>query len=203
MAVYRLVFAALGLVAVISQFGVTLTKHYSIVNFFSYFTNLGNLIAIVVLVIGAIRLLRGTPSTRGWEIVRFCNTVNMVFIGLVFNILLAGADVGDVIPWVNVIVHILMPVIVLIDWIILPPAVRFRIITLLVGLIFPVVYSLYSIIRGAITKFYPYPFYNPNAVGGAGGVTLYLVALIIGLAVLSLLVLLIARARTRATQAAA
>ncbi|BDZ51881.1 hypothetical protein GCM10025867_41220 [Frondihabitans sucicola] len=197
MAVYRLVFAAFGLVAVISQFGVTLSKHYSIVNFFSYFTNLGNLIAIVVLVIGAVRLLRGTPSTRGWEIVRFCNTVDMVFVGLVFNILLAGTDVGDVIPWVNVVVHMLMPVVVLVDWIILPPSVRFRFVTALVGLVFPIAYSVYSLVRGAITAFYPYPFYNPKAVGGAFGVTLYLVALIIGLAVLSFLVLLVARARTK------
>lgn len=202
MAVYRLVFAALGLGAVVAQFGVTLEKHQSIVNFFSYFTNLGNLIAIVVLVVGAIRLLRRTPSTRGWEIVRFCDTVNMAFVGLVFNILLTTTELGDLIPWVNVIVHMLMPIVVVLDWIILPPVVRFRFVVALVGLVFPVVYSVYSLVRGAVTSFYPYPFYNPDAVGGASGVTLYLIALVVGLAVLSVLVLLIARVRTRRAEPA-
>lgn len=197
MAVYRLVFAALGLVAVATQFGVTLSKNYSIVNFFSYFTNLSNLIAVVVLVVGAIRLLRRTPATPTWELVRLCNTVDMAFVGLVFNILLTGTDLGDLVPWVNVVLHMIVPIVVLLDWILLPPQVRFRVVTALTALAFPIVYSVYSLIRGAVTGFYPYPFFNPGAVGGAGGVTLYLVALVVGLAVLTLLVLVIARARTR------
>ncbi|GAA4678344.1 Pr6Pr family membrane protein [Frondihabitans cladoniiphilus] len=194
-AVLRLLFAALGLVAVASQFGVTLANHYSIPNFFSYFTNLSNLITIVVFVIGAVRILRGVPDTRAWNVVRFCNTVNMVFVGLVFNILLTGGDVGAVIPWVNTIVHIVMPIVVLLDWIVLPPAARLRLVTAVVGLIFPVAYSVYSLIRGAAIGFYPYPFYNPAKVGGYGGVTLYLIALIVGLIVLALIVVLITWAR--------
>lgn len=197
MAVYRLVFAALGVVAVIAQLSVHIDHHYSVPNFFSYFTNLGNIISIMVFVIGALRLLRGVPSTRGWEIVRFCSTVNMVFIGLVFNILLVDTDLGDLLPWVNVVMHMLLPALALVDWIILPPQRRQAALTILAGLLFPIAYSVYSLVRGAIIGFYPYPFYNPRAVGGAGAVALYMIVLVIGLAVLSFLVWLIGRARTR------
>jgi hypothetical protein len=116
MAVYRLVFAVLTLVAIIAQFGVTLDRHFGVVNFWSYFTNLGNVIAVIVFAIGAVRLLRRTPDTGAWSIVRYCSTVNMVFVGIVFNTLLTTGDIGPVIPWVNVVVHMLMPAAVLVDW---------------------------------------------------------------------------------------
>lgn len=87
---FRLVLAVLGLAAVGTQFGVTLTNDYGIVNFFSYYTNLSNLFAVVVFAVGAVRTVRRRPGSRAWDVVRLVNVVNMVFVGLVFNLLLAG-----------------------------------------------------------------------------------------------------------------
>ncbi len=189
MIVVRLVLAVAVLVAQVAQLSVSIRLDLGIVNFFSYFTNLSNTIAAVVFIIGAVRLARDVPDTRTWSIVRFCSVVNMVFVGLVFNTLLAGLDLGPLIPWVNVTLHMVMPAIVLIDWLVLPPTVRPAWRDAWIGLVFPVVYSVYSLIRGPITGFYPYPFYNPAAVGGVGGLVLYLLALIVALAVLSVLLL--------------
>lgn len=40
-------------------------------------------------------------------------------------------------------------------------------------LIIPLLYSGYSIIRGAISGWYPYPFFNPAQSGSYGGVARY------------------------------
>jgi uncharacterized membrane protein len=49
-------------------------------------------------------------------------------------------------------------------------------------------YVVYTMIRGAITGWYPYPFFNPARVGGYGGVTLYCLVMLVGFVVLALLV---------------
>jgi hypothetical protein len=193
---FRLIVALIGLVAVGTQLGVTLVNDYSVVNFFSYYTNLSNLFAVVVFTVGAVRTARRRPGSRGWDVVRLVNVVNMVFVGLVFNLLLAGVG-GGVIPWVNVVVHMLVPVAALIDWLVLPAGRRLPWAAALVGLVTPVIYSLYTIVRGAVIGFYPYPFYDPAAQGGGDGVAVYVGALLVALTVLSFALVGLGRAAGR------
>lgn len=189
---YRFAFAAMAFVAVAVQFANTLENDYSVVNFFSFFTNLSNLFAVVVFVVGGIRTLRRRPGSRAWDVVRLISVVNMVFVGLVFNLLLTEVA-GGVLPWVNVVVHMVMPVAVLVDWLVLPAGRRLPWSAAALGLVVPVLYSVYSLVRGAVTSFYPYPFYDPEALGGYGPVALYMVVLLVALAVLSLALVGLAR----------
>ena len=41
----------------------------------------------------------------------------------------------------------------------------------------PAAYLVYSLIRGPIVDWYPYPFLNPDEVGGYGGVAAYAVGI--------------------------
>ncbi|KQM29164.1 hypothetical protein ASL10_00160 [Frigoribacterium sp. Leaf8] len=189
---YRFGFAALALVAVSAQFADTLENDYSVVNFFSFFTNLSNLFAVVVFTVGGVRTLRRRPGSRAWDVVRLIAVVNMVFVGLVFNLLLTEVA-GGVLPWVNVVVHMVMPVAVLVDWLVLPVGRRLPWAAAGLGLVVPVLYSVYSLVRGAVTSFYPYPFYDPEALGGYGPVALYMVVLLVALAVLSVALVGLAR----------
>lgn len=189
---YRFVFAALSFVAVAAQLANSIENDYSIVNFFSFFTNLSNLFAVVVFVVGGVRTLRRRPGSRAWDVVRLISVVNMVFVGLVFNVLLTEVS-GGVLPWVNVIVHIVMPIAVLVDWLVLPVGRRLPWSAAAVGLVLPVAYSVYSLVRGSITGFYPYPFYDPEALGGYGPVAVYMVVLLVALAVLSVALVGLAR----------
>ncbi len=189
---YRFVFAALALVAVSAQFADTLENDYSVVNFFSFFTNLSNLFAVVVFIVGGVRTLLRRPGSRAWDVVRLIAVVNMVFVGLVFNLLLTEVA-GGVLPWVNVVVHMVMPVAVLVDWLVLPVGRRLPWAAAGLGLVVPVLYSVYSLVRGAVTSFYPYPFYDPEALGGYGPVALYMVVLLVALAVLSVALVGLAR----------
>ncbi|WP_423920599.1 Pr6Pr family membrane protein [Frigoribacterium sp. 2-23] len=181
----RLVFAAASIAGVITQLVIAVQTDFGLVNFFSYFTTLGNLFASVVFVVGAIRLMRGTPGGAAWQAVRGASVVYLAFIGIVFNTLLLGADLGGLMPWVNVVHHMLMPLVVVIDWLVWPPTRRLSVRIALLWVVVPVVYTVYSLVRGAAVGFYCYPFFNPAAVGGYGGVAAYCAALLVAFVALA------------------
>jgi hypothetical protein len=80
---------------------------------------------------------------------------------------------------VNTVVHFIMPIVVVADWLYQPPKMTLTIRHLGFWLIYPLLYVIYTIIRGGITGFYPYPFLNPAKVGGAGVVALYCLAILV------------------------
>ena len=199
--IFRFVFAALGLVAVgVQLFAVTVPKGHSFVNFFSYFTNLSNIVIGVIFIVSAIRLIaRRTPTTASVAI-RGAAVVYIIFVGLVFNTLLRNTDLGDLIPWVNAVVHFIIPLAGLADWLLWPPRLRLPFRVTFLWMIFPAAYSAYSLIRGAITGFYPYPFFNPAQSGGYGGVALYCLAMLVGFFILAFLIRLLGNVRKGARQ---
>ncbi|MGK9148157.1 Pr6Pr family membrane protein [Plantibacter flavus] len=201
---YRLVFAVLSLTAVFVQFfAVTVAGGLSVFNFFCYFTNLSNLMISAVFIISAVRLIVGRTDPSDSDVaIRGGAVVYIVFVGVVFNTILADGDVGAVIPWVNTVVHIIVPIAGLADWIIWAPRRRLPFSVTLWWMIWPVVYSLFSLIRGAIDGFYPYPFYNPERSGGYGGVALWCLALIVGFFVLANVVRWVGNLRHRTLEPA-
>ena len=184
----RLVMAALSLAGVVTQFVVAVQTDFGLVNFFSYFTNLANLFGSAVFVIGAVRLVRGHETTDLDVALRGASVVYLAFVGLVFNTLLVGVELGGLKPWVNVVHHMLMPLAVLVDWLVWPPRSRTSVRTMLWWMVFPAVYAVYSVVRGGAMGFYPYPFFSPEKVGGYAGVIAYCVAMLVGFVVLALLV---------------
>jgi hypothetical protein len=196
--VFRLVLAALSLTGVVVQFVIAVQANFGIVNFFSYFTNLTNILASTVFIVSAVHLARGYETNDRDVAIRGGSVVYMVFVGIVFNTLLVGADLGELQPWVNVVHHMVMPLAVLVDWVVWPPLTRIARKTALVWTIFPAAYVVYSLIRGAITGFYAYPFFNPVANGGYGGVALYCGVMLLAFVVLALLVRWLANARVQA-----
>ena len=188
--IFRLVFAAAALGAITFQlFTVQIPNGHSVLNFFSYFTNLSNILISIVFIVTAVRLItnRNSPTTRDTAI-RGGVVVYIAFVGIVFNTLLADVDLGDLNPVVNFILHFLLPIVGVIDWIVWPPKNRLPFSVIWLWMIFPAVYSIYTLVRGAVIGFYPYPFFNPSASGGYGGVALYCLAMLVGFFVLSLAV---------------
>jgi len=168
----RLFFGLLTLVAIGWQLAIHVRMGFDVVNFFSFFTNLSNLLAAIVLVLGARRLWR-PASTGPDEGLRALSAVNMVVVGIVFSLLLRDVDLGALRPWINTLLHHVMPCVVLLDWLLQPPRTRLGGRQLLWTLVFPMAYLVYTLVRGSRTGWYPYPFLNPANVGGYGGVALY------------------------------
>jgi len=81
----------------------------------------------------------------------------MAITGIVFSVLLAGLDVElTAVPWDNTVLHYIMPVVVVADWVIDLPGTRIAFKSALVWLAFPLTYVAYSLIRGHLTGWYPY-----------------------------------------------
>jgi len=169
----RLLFGLLASSAIGWQLGIHLRLGFSVVNFFSFFTNLSNLFAAAVLLLGAVGFFVSPRRLYASTRVRYISTVNMAIVGIVFAVLLRDVDLGSLLPWINFVLHYVMPCVVLLDWLLEPPARRLRSADLLSALIFPVLYLGYVVLRGHSVAWYPYPFLNPAAVGGYGMVTLY------------------------------
>jgi hypothetical protein len=132
-------------------------------DYFSYFTVLSNLFAAALLLHGALRPKRENSITV--DSLRGAAVVYILTTGIVYLLLLSGH--APAYPWVNAILHYLMPVAVTLDWLLDPPRVRLgpsRMVVLWMA--FPVLYVLYTLARGAIVGWYPYFFVNPHRAGG-------------------------------------
>ncbi len=169
----RLVLGLLTLVAIASQLVIHVRMGASVVNFFSYFTNLSNLLAAGILLLTAKNRRASAWLDRG----RAISAMNMAVVGIVFTLLLRSEDLGALQPWVNFVLHDLMPCVVVLDWLLDPPSTRLGVRDLVQFLVFPAAYLAYSLLRGALIDWYPYPFLNPAHVGGYGGVAVYAIGI--------------------------
>ena len=77
----------------------------------------------------------------------------------------------------------LMPVVIVLDWLLMPPATRIGVNRAMLWLIFPLAYVTYSEVRGPFAHWYPYPFLDPRPHG-----VLHVVVYGIGIAVAFVLV---------------
>lgn len=185
----RFFFGLLTLVAVATQLTVHLGMGYDVWNFFSYFTNLSNIFAALVLLISGYRvLIRKRPSEID-DATRGTATIAMAVVGLVFGALLAGEDLGSLLPWVNFVVHYLIPVVMVVDWLFQPPRATLTTRHIWYWLLYPIGYLVYSLVRGALVNWYPYWFIDPTRAGGWGGVVVFALAISVGFLVVSLAML--------------
>lgn len=193
----RLFFGLLTLVAIVTQLTIHIQNGFELVNFFSYFTNLSNILAAVVFITGALLLLQRRESGATFDNIRGTAAVCMAVVGIVFSILLRNEDLGTLLPWVNFVLHYVMPVVVVLDWLYSPPETTLVVRQVGFWLMYPLAYLVYTLIRGSIVGFYPYPFLNPARVGGYGGVALYCVGILVLFFVLCWLLLFLANTLQR------
>ena len=192
----RVAFALLTFFAIAWQLKLHIDASADVVNFFSYFTNLSNLLAASMLVVAALPVVRG-PAI---DLLRGIAVVAIALVGLVFGALLRDADLGALLPWINAELHYLMPCVVVLDWLLDPPRSRLGGRQLLIALAFPTLYLAYVLVRGVATGWYPYPFLDPAKVAGYGGVAAYAIGIAIAFVLVGWALFAIAnRLRTRRT----
>lgn len=111
-AMFRLVTAIVGVVAVVATFLDTASRAViNPFNFFGFFTMQSNIIVIVVLLIAAGAAFTGRAQSPRLQLARACATTYIVIVGIVYNALLAGITEGGIsLEWANVVLHIVLPV---------------------------------------------------------------------------------------------
>jgi hypothetical protein len=175
--IVRLVFGVLTLTAIGRQLAIHVAAGYSVVNFFSYFTNLANLFAAGVLLREVSRSWRGHETVATDDRLRAMAVVYLAVVGIVFAILLRDVDLGSLRPWINVLLHYVMPVVVVADWLLRPGLAPNRGRDWRLVPAFPLLYVVYVLTRGAVVGWYPYPFLDPRR-DGYGSVALHVVAIV-------------------------
>jgi hypothetical protein len=167
----RLALASLLIVALVAQLAIGMSRaSLSVVNFFSLFTILSNTMAAVMLILLA---TQNRVTTAEWfPVFRGAVTVYMSVTGLVYALVLAPTkiDVGLTEPWVNWSLHVIGPLGVILDWVYARPESKLPRNTPLLWLGFPAGYLVYTLVRGVLTDWYPYPFLDPSQANGYGGV---------------------------------
>lgn len=176
----RIGFAVLTIAAIIFQAGNLIgTGIFNPTRFFLFFTILSNVLAAGVFLEGGRRQLSGQPPVP--DLWRGLAVVVMTVTFIVFAVLLSDLQeqLQTNVVWVDTVLHRVMPVAVMADWLIEPPhrPLTFRR-ALIPWLAPPLAWTAFTLLRGAIDGWYPYPFLNP-ANGGYGTVALYSVGILV------------------------
>ncbi len=183
----RLFFGLLTLAALLYGFtDFTVRRGMAGIYWFSFFTILSNIFSAVVLIAGAAYLIGRRQPNEIDDVIRGSAVVAIAIVGIVFGLLLSGIENPEKIGWVNAVVHYIIPVVMVLDWLIQPPKSRLSTKHIWYWLIYPAAYLVYSLVRGAAIDYYPYWFINPHeSPGGWNGVALFSTAILIGFLIVS------------------
>lgn len=147
-------------------------------NFFSFFTIESNVLAVVSLLIGAFVVAAGRTESQAFTVFRLVAVTYMTVTLIVYNLLLRGIELpqGQTVPWSNEILHVVGPLLIIADWLFAPGRTRLEWNRVWAVVIFPIVWAAYTLIRGPIVDWYPYPFLNPgNSENGYLSVAFYVI----------------------------
>jgi hypothetical protein len=125
-------------------------------------------------------------------------TVYMFVVGLVYNMVLRGQhpalEGGAMIA--NELLHVVMPLLILTYWLVFAEKNTLEWKSIFPWLIYPLVYCIYTLIRGGIVHFYPYPFMNVD-FWGLSIVLLHCLYVCIAFFVVSVLLVAVAKVLTK------
>lgn len=168
--------------------------------YFAFFTIQTAMINIVVLIAGGIIALRMGRDTQLYTAIRASIFSYALATAVVYNLLLRDIpnDDGYVGPfWPNESLHVWIPIYIALDWLLTPGRVRIAWTTLWLAVSFPLLWVGVTMLRGAVTGWYPYPFLEPEGPNGVVGVVMYVVTIAGFIVVVAALAVLINRVHTR------
>lgn len=167
--------------------------------YFVYFTVDTTMIAIVLLALTGVSMLTRPRDGILLTSAALAVVPLAMVTGIVYNLTLRGrpTDVYLGMPWETEVLHVAMPLLITVDWFVLRlfdrgrPALPWR--ALLVALVFPVLWTIGTFVRGALTGWFPYPFLGPEA--GVATNAIYLGGITVFVLIVTALGILISRFR--------
>jgi hypothetical protein len=136
-------------VGVVTGAGGQLPGHLTLlVRFFSYFTTEAN---ILVAVTSAPLVLRPGHDGPVWRVLRLNALFGITVTGVVYSTLLRGiVELHGAAAFTNTLVHYLSPLLAVVGWLIFGPRPRITENTLMLSLIWPVLYVAWTFAHGAV-----------------------------------------------------
>lgn len=163
---YKVFFGLLGFSAIVTEIATLVERgNFNPVNFFSYFTIQTNILVCAMFLLSALALAAG--KHRQLAALRSAVTVYILIVGIGFSLLLSTIEglILTAVPWDNIVLHYIIPIAVLVDFLIDRPSGVPTFTRALYWLLFPLAYAVYAFLRGAISGWYPYPFLDPRIDG--------------------------------------
>ncbi|WP_118976399.1 Pr6Pr family membrane protein [Taibaiella koreensis] len=139
----------------------------AIVNYFSYFTILSNILVALCLTASAL-------GRRGFFLKPGTQTaivIYIVIVGLVYNAVLRfqWAPKGMA-RLADELLHSVAPLLFLVYWLLFTSKEQLQWKHIPAWLLFPLIYLGYTLVRGSLMHFYPYPFLDIDKLGYASAV---------------------------------
>ena len=170
--VFRVAAGILGWIALALQYGLVLTGALGAdsftrsINFFSFFTILTNILVALALTLPWLapqsRLGKFFVAPTVRTAIAAYIIIVMAIVYFVLRHLMAFQGWNLL---ADLLLHYVMPVLFVIDWLFLVPKQTLKMKDSLGWLAFPVIYLVWTFIHGAYSGFYPYPFLNNNDLG--------------------------------------
>lgn len=165
--------AFLGWSSLIFQFYLILANRQAsvpetIIRYFTFFTILTNLLVALCFTF----LLSG-PHSRAGKFFSSASTLTaittyIILVGIVYNVVLRFLwNPQGLQKLVDELLHTVNPLLFLLFWILFVPKTGLQWRSVFVWLIYPVLYIVLILLRGAGSDFYPYPFVDVTRLGYA------------------------------------
>jgi hypothetical protein len=153
-------------------------------DYFGYFTNQTSLfLGALFVVTGALTIARRTPLA--WlSLLRGLATTYLIVVAVIYNVLVPGT--GSAPPWVSAVLHVVVPVLAVVDWLIVGDRGPLPWRRLWVVLAYPVIWLGVVLARGATDGWVPYGFLLPE--NGVGSLVLHIAALLCAVIIAGVLV---------------
>lgn len=151
-------------------------------NTFAFFTIQSNLLVGIACALLAIRTDWQSPAFR---VLRLSGLVSIIVTGIVYHVALA--NLLELESWAlfgDQLVHTVVPLLTVVGWLLFGPRRRTSAPTAWLSLIFPVAWLAFTVLRGAVVHWYPYPFIDVTTLGYAKALLncLWVALLFVGLA---------------------
>ncbi|WP_246036279.1 Pr6Pr family membrane protein [Cellulomonas telluris] len=147
-----------------------------LVDFLGYFTNLTSLLAAVLLVAAGAVALCGRPAPPWLPSARGVATACLLVVAVVYDLAVTGAG-GTAAPWVSAVLHVVLPVVALLDWVLGADRAALPWRRLWLVLPYPLVWLVVVLVRGATDGWVPYGFLLPEH--GARSLALHVAGLLV------------------------
>ncbi len=132
-------------------------------NVFCYFTIQSN---ILICVISIILFVNPNRTSEVFRTFRIMALGAIIITGLVYNLILLPANPPQGINlFMNMLLHAVVPVLAIVGWLCWGPRIPFKFSYILWSLVYGVFWITLTLVRGALIKWYTYPFVNVDNLG--------------------------------------
>jgi hypothetical protein len=134
-----------------------------VANLFTFFTILSNILVAVVCVLLAVRPRHRSPA---FAVVWLDALLAITVTGIVYNTVLIGLyELHGAELLADRLFHMVSPALFVLGWLMFGPRGLVTARAVALGLAYPLAWLAFTLVRGAIITWYPYPFLRVTALG--------------------------------------